>query len=501
MPNKVNFQDPVQLAALQRIAAESNAANAANGRVPVLQRPIKFSTPGDINSSVNPQMEAAIRGFTGTAPQDLGASVFNPQSQSINSAGEMGYLAGQALGAAPAVGPAAKFAGRGIAEAVHEAHMYGTGPLGGVMPKAAFAVEPSAASGVSKESRIAAMNLKSRISRESDSLYSRGIDYRDKLAVLARYTPKNMSFDDYLAELQSEPDLYKSVDRQLEQFAKEHRSTLSGLDRQGYIESLESASPSVKLREMALYDKHKGEFPSPAYFVDEDIDPKVFEIDHPSTDEKLPWLSDLDPNAAQALAGPLEGTPFRPAVKQLKQMKSDFDKGLNTDSMLKKIFASEGDFTLAPDAFWMNAQTKHVEPFGLQYRHSSVIQDPDYAAYLGVTPEQAMSYPIVDEAKPLMMGRRTKNTLSINGLDNPTDMHLEAAQQVAADSHPDVSKINFGGGDRLYENVPIDKFMNADSLTDLTPFQLYKKGGSVRNRVIVEDPVIIEKKLKLMGLI
>ena len=291
MPSTVDVQDPLKLEALQRLAAQ---ANAASGRVPVLQRPIKFSTPGDINSSVNPRFEAALKGFTGTPSQDLGVSAFNPNAEAIRSAGDIGYLAGQTLNLAPAYGAALKFAA----------------------PKAA---------------EVAGNYMRS-----------------------------------------------------------------SGL------------APSI--------------------------------VEH------------------------------GPAAK-------------------------------TPDAFWMNAETKHIQPFPTSDRHINVIQDPQYAAALGTTPENAMAYPMHPEAAPLMMGRRTKDTLSINGLDNPNKTHLEAAQQAVENAHPDVTKVNFGGGERLYENVPVEKFLNADALTDLKPFQLYKKGGSVKDPVKVEDPVIIERKLKLMGLI
>jgi hypothetical protein len=259
MPSTVDVQDPLRLEALQRIAAQ---ANAANGRVPVLQRPIKFSTPGDINSSVNPQFEAALKGFTGTAPQDLGASVFNPQSQSINRAGELGYLAGQALNAAPAYGAALKYAA---------------------------------------------------------------------------------------------------------------------------------------------------------------------------------------PKAAEAAGNYLRSSGLAPSIVE------------------------HGPSSVTPDAFWMNANTKHIEPFPVTGMHVQTIQNPAYAAKLGVTPEQAFAYPIADEAKPLLMGRRTGDSMSINSLDNVTKTHLKAAQQAVENAPPDVTRIHFGGGDKIFENVPIDQFKSAKSFKDLAP--------------------------------
>ena len=195
-------------------------------------------------------------------------------------------------------------------------------------------------------------------------------------------------------------------------------------------------------------------------------------------------------DAARAVA-PLIG----PAKKVINATKN-LPVGLGIKDVSKEAAARA-----TPDAFWMNAETKHIEPFATADRHSNVIQKPDYAAKLGVTPEHATAYPIAEEATPLLMGRRTGESMNINGLSNPTDTHLKAAQEAVENTPHDIKKVNFGGGESLYENVPVEKFKSAETLADIAPFQLYRKGGSVKSKVKVEDPVTLERKLKLMGLI
>jgi len=185
-----------------------------------------------------------------------------------------------------------------------------------------------------------------------------------------------------------------------------------------------------------------------------------------------------------------------PTVKAAINLTKDLPVGLGIKDVSKEAAAKA-----TPDAFWMNAETKHIEPFAVKDRHSNVIQSKDYAAKLGITPEHATAYPIAEEATPLLMGRRTGKSMNINGLSDPTETHLKAAQEAVQNTPHEITKVNFGGGENLYENVPIEKFKNAETLADIAPFQLYRKGGSVKSKVKVEDPVMLERKLKLMGLI
>ena len=82
----------------------------ANVRKPVLQRDIKFSRPsGDINNSVNPIMEAFMRGAAGQEDVQQGRSVFDkPLAPGVETAHDVGYYAGQAVNAIPALPGAAR---------------------------------------------------------------------------------------------------------------------------------------------------------------------------------------------------------------------------------------------------------------------------------------------------------------------------------------------------------------------------------------------------------
>ena len=67
-----------------------------------------------------PEVSGFVKGAMGTAPDELGGSVLDPQSQREKSGAEYGYPIGPALQMLPGVGPAGKGVGR-VAKAISEA--------------------------------------------------------------------------------------------------------------------------------------------------------------------------------------------------------------------------------------------------------------------------------------------------------------------------------------------------------------------------------------------
>jgi hypothetical protein len=66
----------------------------------------------DVNTLPDPRTYAAVSGFLGQAPDQLGFSVMHPDLQGIKRAGEVGFAAGLVPAVAPVVAPVAKAVGK-----------------------------------------------------------------------------------------------------------------------------------------------------------------------------------------------------------------------------------------------------------------------------------------------------------------------------------------------------------------------------------------------------
>ena len=67
----------------------------------------------DVNTLPDPRTYAAVSGLLGTAPDEMGFSVMNPQYESIMKTAVPAFYTGTALGVAPVVGLAGKVMGAG----------------------------------------------------------------------------------------------------------------------------------------------------------------------------------------------------------------------------------------------------------------------------------------------------------------------------------------------------------------------------------------------------
>jgi hypothetical protein len=68
----------------------------------------------DVNTLPDPRTYAAVSGFLGQAPDQLGFSVFHPDLQGIKRAGEVGFAAGLVPAVAPVVAPVARAVGNAV---------------------------------------------------------------------------------------------------------------------------------------------------------------------------------------------------------------------------------------------------------------------------------------------------------------------------------------------------------------------------------------------------
>lgn len=115
---------------------------ATNERARMLARQQEPSLPPDINSSQFPRVNAAIQGLLGTAPDEMGISVLNPQAESIKAAADPAYVIGMALQGLPIVGGALKALGAGPKLAAGaESYMGRMGMMPGVVEKGAAKIK------------------------------------------------------------------------------------------------------------------------------------------------------------------------------------------------------------------------------------------------------------------------------------------------------------------------------------------------------------------------
>lgn len=98
----------------------------------------------DVNTLPDPRTYAAVSGFLGQAPDEMGFSALHPDISGIKRAGEAGFYAGTAAQVAPIAGTAAKMLGKLTGSALNERLLAGQSLIPGTNTPApiAFAVKP-----------------------------------------------------------------------------------------------------------------------------------------------------------------------------------------------------------------------------------------------------------------------------------------------------------------------------------------------------------------------
>jgi hypothetical protein len=98
----------------------------------------------DVNTLPDPRTYAAVSGFLGQAPDEMGFSVMHPDREGIRKAGETGFYAGTALQVAPAAGQAAKMLGKLTGSALNDRILSGESltPVFNTPAPINFAVKP-----------------------------------------------------------------------------------------------------------------------------------------------------------------------------------------------------------------------------------------------------------------------------------------------------------------------------------------------------------------------
>jgi hypothetical protein len=98
----------------------------------------------DVNTLPDPRTYAAVSGFLGQAPDQMGFSALHPDIQGIRRAGEAGFGVGTALQVAPVAGKAAQMLGKMSGSALNERMLAGESLTPGINTPAPinFAVKP-----------------------------------------------------------------------------------------------------------------------------------------------------------------------------------------------------------------------------------------------------------------------------------------------------------------------------------------------------------------------
>jgi hypothetical protein len=98
----------------------------------------------DVNTLPDPRTYAAVSGFLGQAPDELGFSVMHPDREGIKRAGQAGFGVGTALQVAPIAGQAAKMLGKMTGSALNDRLLAGESLTPGFNTPAPinFAVKP-----------------------------------------------------------------------------------------------------------------------------------------------------------------------------------------------------------------------------------------------------------------------------------------------------------------------------------------------------------------------
>jgi hypothetical protein len=128
-------------------------------------------------------------------------------------------------------------------------------------------------------------------------------------------------------------------------------------------------------------------------------------------------------------------------------------------------------------AFWMNLQKQILAPMLESDMHHEFIQVPHNAHSLGVTPEQAIAYPVPHEASGLVAGRViSPDTLNYTVIGDLTPEYLKALQALHP-SIPNVNQVEISTPEHLYTRVPVDNAWGNLSIDDLDAFKRYCEGG------------------------
>lgn len=233
----------------------------------------------DVNTLPDPRTYAAVSGLLGTAPDEMGFSVLNPQYQAIQQVAQPAFALGTALGMAPAAGKAAVATGKALgptAAGMAEGYLQRQGLMPGITAYHAgpnlfnrFDVSraPSTGSAYTQGAYAAA----SRREAQGKYLPRTGPDYEEKVMGLYKAAEKNKDYESMevlesamLSQLPSEmrQNFIKSGEYSPE-FAKKAEGIINKLEklpRDSYLYKLDIADEA--LPNYMLFDKPISEQPA-----------------------------------------------------------------------------------------------------------------------------------------------------------------------------------------------------------------------------------------------
>jgi hypothetical protein len=135
------------------------------------------------------------------------------------------------------------------------------------------------------------------------------------------------------------------------------------------------------------------------------------------------------------------------------------------------------------DPFWYNPTGDKLVRFPESGSHTKSITDPAYTERVGLPTltdkPQASDIVALDAALMGRTDRKDPSKLFLMQTGNPDDSALSALRRLLMRGDLPHNKLDYSAGERLYENLPLDDVINAQTLEDLAKWRQFAEGGIV----------------------
>jgi hypothetical protein len=187
------------------------------------------------------------------------------------------------------------------------------------------------------------------------------------------------------------------------------------------------------------------------------------------------FVPDEDSGAEKWIDSFTEGSFATKNPVELKHLEAIYSGNPEmTKEQIRKALAATEKTAVSNQPFWYNPEGGQFAPFEARGMHNKVIQDPEFTAQLGTTPEQAMT-----ETSPLMMGRYRDNALDLMQVPSIDKNTLAIIQQLIREKKLSPEILNLSAGENLFEGIPREDLLKALSMEELGTYKKYAVGGSV----------------------
>jgi hypothetical protein len=170
-------------------------------------------------------------------------------------------------------------------------------------------------------------------------------DARARAQLLQQHVlPEGMTLKEFMRQVKSDPDTYNILMKDLKRLGNEERYVkANSLDRDMYAETLKDLPAGAVAKELQLWDKYKGNFPTPIW-LGENIKPRLFDAELGNPE----WFSNLPKYQQESIGSALEGIPYKeaqamlaPLGKFMRANKLDSLDGINIPAVVRAGLTDE----------------------------------------------------------------------------------------------------------------------------------------------------------------